>query len=377
MKNLKKSIIAFIALLSLILGMLLPNKNVFADETVNSSQIQVIPEYDLTGEPNSIEDYKKKEKDYTNYRIAVLGDSIAAGIGTTDPSKTFGELSAAYMRTLLNSDTSVSVTNWAVDGMNSEGLAYNLLYGKYYKHSVKDIYEWDAIQDIISADQIQISIGGNDSLLEIVQLLLDECEIDLSAATSTDDVNSSSQAFFEQVKLEDLLKVDFGKLLEIEADGTSHLDKVMQKFDKNMSITFSRIRELNPTASIMILSTFNPMKALECLTSKISLLQNVDELMQILDIANAHVNAKILELCNEDQNSYYVDITKEFDTLGLFLTGMLSGSMDPHPSDTGHQVIFSKIKPVLNGLDVTEFTNRKEVNRVIAILRYLRNLFKK
>jgi len=134
-------------------------------------------------------------------KFVVLGDSISAGEGASDPAK-------AYAR-LIAGDKNFSLANFAVGGHTSDDLLEILAENE------------DAVQAIREADIINLSIGGNDLLRSNVITLV--------------------------------LRLLFLK------DVTA-ADEYIASFAENFAVIVPKIRALNPDALFIVQTLYNSME---------------------------------------------------------------------------------------------------------------------
>lgn len=292
--------------------------------------IKTIPEYDFSLPKKDKSFYNIKQNADNSYKIVGLGDSIMYGVGIDNKSMTYLSLVKSFMRKSLNPEKNVVSVNLGVDGMNTSGLLYTLYYDKYHKIGQADA-TFDAIQNIIDADLITISIGGNDFLLLVIDCLLNSLKIDMSKIKKSGNPNEQSKAFFAQVKPKDISSVNFKKLLEPDKDGISLIQRSLDKFDNNFELIIQRIRELNNDARIIVITTYNPYY----IVRDFKLYKN---LAFVVEKAVKNVNAVLKEYAAMGENIYLADITKTFNDYGFFLTDVAKS--DPHPNVLGHKAIY-------------------------------------
>lgn len=228
-----------------------------------------------------------RAKDTTNLgstlNLVGLGDSFMYGVGSDDPNTdSFLALIGSYLAYQMP-NVNVTTNNLGIDGMNTFGLLFQLYYDKYYetidgynvyRDNIYNDKKVSVIQSVIDADIIEISIGGNDGLLEIVQKILDNVDIDYAALANASDANAQSTAFFEQINYGELLAIDFSTL--INDDGSSSVVESGSTISNaeacmalNYALIIKRIQELNPTCKIVAVSTVNPFSFMQSMLSTI------------------------------------------------------------------------------------------------------------
>jgi len=133
-------------------------------------------------------------------KLVVLGDSIAAGEGASEPAKRYADLIAA--------EKGFDLANFAVGGHDSDDLLALL------------DENGDAVQAIKDADIINLSIGGNDLLhTNVITLVL--------------------------------------RVLLGEEDAA---DEHIESFAENFAVIVERIRALNPDALFVVQTLYNSME---------------------------------------------------------------------------------------------------------------------
>lgn len=194
-------------------------------------------------------------------KFVVLGDSIAQGYGLKDIRNT------AY-GALISEAEGYDYVNHAIGGHTT----YNLN---------QRLEEEQVASDVASADIIAVSIGGNNFLLGgMVEMIADV-----------------------------LLKGDYTRMDEIGAD-----------FKENFLVALERIKQLNPDATLMIQTLYNPRD---------------DFLKEPYQYAVDILNNTFAEILREQPDAYViVDVAAAFEGHTEYI------QRDKiHPNEAGHYVI--------------------------------------
>lgn len=211
-----------------------------------------------------------------NYNYVVLGDSIAFGSGLVNP------LDACYGKMVADT-CGFDYVNYAVPGSTSSDLVYKL-------------NERDVRSDIARADIISISVGGNDFLHELSDLVYDY-----------------------------IIRKDYSRFDNIEFGVYSNLSKIIDS-----------ISELNGDAVILLQTLYNPQLdylkkpyqyAVDCVNSAIYRCERENRRVEVVDVASA---------LNGDERNFADDTM--------------------HPSARGNAIIAREVLYTLNDLGYTRET---------------------
>ena len=208
-------------------------------------------------------------------KIVVFGDSIAAGYGLSSQDQNYVNIFAKNIGASLKND--------AVSGYESADML--ALLGTY-----------SAQNDIINANIVVISIGGNDLLHKKETIVSTLKETLHGGKFFTDDINA-----------------------------------IYTNYEANLTSCISIIKEKNPNAKIIIQTLYNPA---EKQGYKVSVI-NVGKL------ANRYIdklNESILTVCANKTNVYVFDVSTEMnkDAANFY---NLQTNFDIHPTVQGHQTL--------------------------------------
>lgn len=262
----------------------------------------------------------------SQYNIVGIGDSIMYGY-TVNKGDEFLNLVSTEIQKNLGPNVKVNSKNLAVNGLDSSGLLESLKTDR------------TLIKYIKNSDLIEISIGGNDTLLPITRFVVNQMDI-VIPPTDT-DIFSILQGHTKELLALDYTKVEPSMIKAKDNFVTTTWPKIIE-----------RIKKLNPSAKIIVINTFNPYKSLTPLIK----LADCD-LINTIDIVNDGINQKISSYASGRYE--YVDISKSFDSLaGLFLTNF--SQMDPHPNVVGHQLIYALHRDALEKYKLINDTYLKD-----------------
>lgn len=309
-------------------------------------------------------------KALSEYKMVGLGDSIMQGYGVSEKQKFF-TLATNYMASKFATQAKVTGTNLGIDGLDTTGLLFHLNRDSQFIDNVK------------TANLIEINIGGNDGLLPLVDFMMEKLNMTDQINTLIEDELAKRGETWDQYydrkvaefnKLypggltqeeidllieEDITKmdIDFFSLL---GDSTtkiltlpySEINSEMKAAANNFSKTggqwekiIQRIKTLNPKADIIAITTFNPYKGLKFFMNVIG-----SEMIPTVDITTNAVNSKIISYATTG-NYKVSDISATFSSLkGLYLTGIINS--DPHPNAAGHATYYGEQVAILKTLQL-------------------------
>lgn len=240
--------------------------------------------------------------------ITVLGDSIASGYGLSEYVSGNDYSAPESFGNLLGAE-STHYENYAVDGRRSEELLA----------AVSD--ETDPIvRSVAEADNVIISIGGNDFL----KPLLDG--IKTAALTDTDffisllegEVSSGSISEYTNNILQSALTA--AKAVDVNGS-VSNIRKIVEK-----------ISELNPGARIILLTVYDPFAGNVLLTAA----------SEAAEEKLSELNEGIKSLAGS--NVYVADIYRAFKGHEAEYTNI--GRLDIHPNSAGHNRIYEVLSEI-------------------------------
>ncbi len=246
-----------------------------------------------------------------NGALVVLGDSIATGYGlpgykagdNSSAKDSFGNKLSAQFK---------DYANFAVDGRTSAEL-------------LAAMDGADVTEKIKTADNVVVSIGGNDYLVPLATALVeavtkDEERMGLFIGENADPSEAD-------------LKLLQEKLEPVMSNALNSVD-INKTFD-NLDGIFRKIKTLNPDCEIVILTVYNPFEGNKDMTF---FDENAKTLLDKL-------NTKIYAAAGIN-GVKVVDIFTAFKGNPAKYTNI--STMDVHPSKDGHALIYNKLSAALS-----------------------------
>lgn len=240
-------------------------------------------------------------------KMLVLGDSIASGYnleGYSADDKTkcssYSNLLAEKFKAELPSDCETKLTNCAVDGQTSEELLNEVNSGKFDK-------------ELEEADCVIVSIGGND-LLHALWDTLKEAGIS----------NSKKPSAGELLKL----ATKFGTLKD-------QLEENLKLFDTNLASVAKAIRS-KTEGEVIFQTLYDPFESFTMVPgiSKIS----KEKIASLNEIIKIHAGDPLSKYTVCDVAPSFVGKANELTRIK---------SIDIHPTEEGHRVIFEQLDNVI------------------------------
>jgi len=250
-----------------------------------------------------------------------IGDSIAAGyaLGSyTDDGCTPKE---GYVSLLAEKLGASKINDLAVSGIDTDGVLYLLNNDEKYKECVKN------------SDIITVSLGSNDLLGPGINMI---------AAAVTGDPDASPDELLElfaSVSVSEALAFS-EKIYKYvsQPEQAAQLEEIDKKFQTNWTAFIDKVKELNPTAELIVTDYYNPYYVFDAILK--------DDIVQpLLDKFNKYINE------HEYNNTVYriAEINELGAMLGYSNVNLLFGQMDVHPSAKGHDYIARRIWSVYSG----------------------------
>ena len=257
-------------------------------------------------------------------KIVALGDSITRGYGLDQPEKDrFTTIVSEHLDTIYNN---VEITNYAVDGMTSDGLLDLLLSGKAEK--LKD------------ADIVLLCIGANNVLQFATDLFLyDNTDVEgLFRAYGNFFISDKSDTSAPEA-----VKKYFERVTSYASskEFTDKINSGLGALRQDIPQIISYIRKVNPKAKIYYANVYSPYKGMNIT------LPYVNTILPLGDLSDQNVekiNAIINELKTDggytvvDIHSVFKNSREKIINAGFDLTKM-NLNYDPHPNKRGHSLI--------------------------------------
>lgn len=256
--------------------------------------------------PFSTQSYKAVENNQPD--LVALGDSITKGYGLNDGEKCYVDI--------LADECGFNKKNFAVNGQTSLALLKTL----------QDISD-DEREALINADYIVISIGGNDMMYILNNLV-------------NGTITSANERPDQTVN----------KLLEISEKLTpENMKSDIQYYKKNVEKIINIIRELNKDASITFQTVYNPFKAIFVVAPVIfsSQADQIKDAQDKFDNCIDGFNTALLEL-SEKYDLNIADVCSNFKNSDEKLVNMSLSNPDIHPNAAGHRRIAELVSAVMD-----------------------------
>lgn len=296
------------------------------------------------------------EKYGDNDSFVLLGDSIASGEGLKAGQSNYGQMLADYV--------SGSVENYAVSGETTGEL-----------NSQLSSLTAEELENLKSADNIVISIGGNDMMQfaakRLLKFAINNGVVKEGNTLTADDVDAMDKVpvsnlldIFDMDKVKEkadntTFQLAFGReimniendiVLTTETDTIGNRKKYIQKYIiPEIQKTVDTIKGINPNAEIVLQNVYNPFEIdMSAVPESYSSVMNL-----IYKSAESVVNAFNTQI-QEIEGVTIVDIKSTFkgnNDLTWFFTGMDSTNprnSDIHPNLLGHSMITYLILDALN-----------------------------
>lgn len=236
--------------------------------------------------------------------LTIIGDSIATGYGLTGYVSGDNYSASGSFGSILSTE-SEDYRNLAVDGRKSSELLAALSEG-------------EMTEAISNADNIVISIGGNDFLKPLFTAIKKE------AITDTTII----QAILDGTFKAEMISEYTNRILTAALSAAESVDT--SAIAENIRQVTERIHELNPEARIVLLTVYNPFNGNVLLSAAGS----------VADEKLAELNGEIKSLesdCVKIADIYEAFRGKEGQTTNI-------NKLDIHPNSEGHIIIGREVR---------------------------------
>ncbi len=265
--------------------------------------------------------------------LTAIGDSITTGHGLDGYAEN-GESDDSFV-SLLAKSLGCDFDNLAVDGITSQELAESL-------QAIAQDKESEEYKALTNATIITISIGGNDLLKSLYQIIAKVFKIDLASPNFQEEFNKAREDLFKPANVKQL-----GALMTELKTFVENMNPIVDAYAENLVSIIGSLYEINPYASVVMLTIHNPYAGItgfEALTAQ----------------AAEAMNAVIIE--GGDLGYYNVaDVYTAFSLVDEVLTNATNTEtyLDPHPNKAGHaliaELVYNELFPAYNSYaDVTE-----------------------
>jgi len=296
--------------------------------------------------------------------MLVLGDSIATGYGLPGYSAASPQLAADSFANKLAAKYKLTYGhtfyNFAIDGMTSAELASAVSEGKsqyLYKENALGVDEGtfsrymmvDASSTqvaIKNCDTIVISIGGNDLLRPMFEIIMDYIE-DNAALLKMMGIDLESMSGAGASGLSGIMggANSTAMLTALTAIFTSEeaqakFTDAVKAYSANIATILTSIYALNPGADVYLLCLYNPFDGVEMFAS-------MAELTETFITAMAQSTAAVsASFAAKGFSAVPVQVKDSFDGKAMSLTNILA--IDIHPNVQGHEVMYNALSAAID-----------------------------
>ncbi|MBQ4224908.1 MAG: hypothetical protein II664_01190 [Oscillospiraceae bacterium] len=244
--------------------------------------------------------------------LLVMGDSITSGYGLDGYVSGDNTSAKDSFANILSADYE-DYTNLAVDGRTTAELLEAVTSDEDFQSAIAD------------ADDIVISIGGNDVLMPMLtsaQSIMTEDEEFLSLVAdgtiTADNILTEVYTRFGPQIVESIKDIDYSVTAE------------------NISGIFDNVQDINSDCDIYILTLYDPFEGWDV----------VPELSEASVASTAAINECITSAAASHENVYVVDVGEAFKGNAEKYTNI--GKADVHPSKDGHKLISELIAEAMD-----------------------------
>ncbi len=253
--------------------------------------------------------YKMTELNYV-----ALGDSIARGYGLADPLTMSypALLTASLDKVLVN--TEVSLTNYAIDGLTTQGLIQLLN---------------DGCESVDDADLISVCIGANNLLQPFLRVVEKHMPSLVNQSPTVDNDALSSSVVTDAIKAIEA---------EIEGEGFAlQMSAGVEALKSDLVYILDELGRRAPDADIVIMTVYSPYNGINL---SVPYLDISFDMGSISDKWVSEINKEIRRIADE-KGCVLVDTYDYFQIKGNLVNASLnlstmSFSFDPHPNFKGH-----------------------------------------
>ena len=297
------------------------------------------------------------QKKYEPYKVyTCLGDSVAAGYGTTDYAvpPLCAQQPNAY-HTLLANALGAELRQFGWGGFRSHEIrhmidpSYEITDWHYADNCAGFVHEADLaakqadyIKGVEDADILTGNIGSNDlfgdAMLDVFEVLYAEPDSNETLDAIKEHLQQSGNlgaAFVELMKFAESI----GKLNEVMTVAVKAFYNAYEEFKVNFDAIVKSIYDRNPDVELVIVGMFNPLKTLSINEGSLIKVGKAAEPLVLL--MNSYMKSK----CQYSDKYIYVDVTdvelhdiafKQADFWEAYLAAV-------HPTDDGHKFITQQI----------------------------------
>lgn len=243
--------------------------------------------------------------------LLVLGDSITSGYGLEGYASGDNTSAADSFANRLSADFA-DYTNLAVDGRTSAQL-------------LEAMSEEETVSAAENADDIVISIGGNDFLMPMVTAIQMSMMSDPEILQGIKDGTMTREDFMEKAMETDIEGAVISAVNNVDIGLT----------EENIGGILDKIYEVNPDVNVYILTVYNPFEDVE----------GMEAYSDAAETMLPQLNGAIENAAAEHETAYVIDVYSEFKGHAAEYTNI--SKMDIHPNKAGHGVIYDMLSEAM------------------------------
>ena len=267
---------------------------------------------------SEIHEVKVEHKTEVPPKMMFIGDSIAAGYGLDGYKKGDNYNCPSYSNILKNKYTS------ELEGECSHNMVNEAVSGYTSSDLIAQIQSGDLDSDLKDADAVVISIGGND----LLGLLFD-----LVNALGIDDISSF-----------DIKDIDFASAASALLGMGNDADKALEQFSVNMDTISTELKK-RTNGTIFVQTLYDPV-------------EYYDKFAVITDFAAQKIEKLNSIISEKSANGYKViEVATDFKGRAGELTNIKK--MDIHPNAAGHELIAEDVDKAFRATGFSYVTTEK------------------
>lgn len=243
--------------------------------------------------------------------LLVLGDSITSGYGLDGYVSGDNSSAADSFANRLSADFS-DYTNLAVDGRTSAQL-------------LEAMSDEETVSAAENADDIVISIGGNDFLMPMVTAIQMSMMSDPEILQGIKDGTMTQEDFMEKAMETDIEGAVVNAVNNVDIGLT----------EENICGILDKIYEVNPDVNVYILTVYDPFEDVE----------GLEAYSDTAETMLPQLNGAIENAAAEHETAYVIDVYSAFKGHSAEYTNI--SKMDIHPNKAGHGVIYDMLSEAM------------------------------
>ncbi len=325
------------------------------------------------------------KKNYDKYKVyTVIGDSVATGYGklSNNEDYSYRRLKGAYSDLIAKQLGNMKLNTKAVNGERTVEVRYLLdetykgdAYLGKYSSSVQTLDDKDRasyIKAIKEADVISIGLCSNDIFTIPTDVLKDR----MSDFTDTWDKakdNEITELLLQNKVFEAMERLFYyagaaGVLSLAVPEFMKNMLVGLEQFKINYNVITDKIYELNPDATVMVMSMCSPM-------GKMPLYKGGKELGSVINGGTELINNYLKSGCKNAYKYTYVDemdIDSPYQDFDSLIDYALADKGDNypdvnHPNASGHKYIADQFMAVLPETQFIDIADTKNYDAIVRL----------